>query len=156
MSYVTLGGEQTPRHRRSKLIRLARSFAAVALTFASFSAIADDWPTLRQGLWEYQRNVGPQKVESKRCLSPTEDMKRQNAMLEKNGCTISPIRQSGKTYTFDVNCRMKMPVGEIHSTSTSVMTVESDSSYRLEVRGTLDGEQTNETLVARRVGDCKP
>jgi hypothetical protein len=155
MSYTTLGGEKMSARHRSRLKTPARSFALVALAFATSPAMADDWPTLRQGLWDYQRTVGPKKVEAKRCLSPTEDMKRQNAMLEKNGCAISPIRRSGNTYTFDANCRMKMPGGEILSTSTSVLTVDGDSSYRVEVRGTLDGEPTSEMLVARRVGDCK-
>ena len=151
MSYVTLGGEQTPRHRRSKLIRLARSFAAVALTFASFSAIADDWPTLRQGLWEYQRNVGPQKVESKRCLSPTEDMKRQNAMLAKSGCRITPVTRRGNAYTFGSECSMQ----GLSVKGTSVITADGDAAYTLDVDSIQDGKRVKERLVARRLGECR-
>lgn len=144
----------TARHR-SRVTPIAGAFALVALVGASCPAIADELPTLRQGLWEFQRNVGPKKVESTRCLSPTEDMKRQNAMLERNGCEFSPVKQVGNTYTFGASCPMKTPGGEIRSTSTSVLTVDGDSSYRLEVHGSLDGESTSEKLVARRVGDCK-
>jgi hypothetical protein len=135
-----------------------RSLAAVTLALAAGAApaTADDWPTLRPGLWEYQRTLGAKQIASKRCLDPVADMKRQNAVLEKNGCAISPLRRSGSSYTFESTCDMKTPGGSIRSASVSVMTVESDSAYRLEVRGTMAGEPTSETMTARRVGDCKP
>jgi len=138
----------TPPHTR------ALAACCVALVAVALPAAADDWPSLRQGLWEFQRTMGAQKVDAKKCVDPVADMKRQNAMLEKNGCTISPLQKSGSTYTFESSCNMKMPGGEIRSASTSVITVESDSAYRLEVRGTMDGEPTNETMKAKRIGDC--
>ena len=133
-----------------------RALAAccVALIATALPAAADDWPSLRQGLWEFQRTMGAQKVDAKKCVDPVADMKRQNAMLEKNGCVISPLKKSGSTYTFESSCNMKMPGAEIRSASTSVITVENDSAYRLEVRGTMDGEPTNETMTAKRIGDC--
>lgn len=143
---------------KSRLVATPRLAALAAccgvLIAATFPAAADDWPSLRQGLWEFQRTMGAQKIDAKKCVDPVADMKRQNAMLEKNGCVISPLKKSGSSYTFESTCNMKMPGGEIRSASTSVITVDSDSAYRLEVRGTMDGEPTNETMTAKRVGDC--
>ncbi|MCU0767421.1 MAG: DUF3617 domain-containing protein [Gammaproteobacteria bacterium] len=130
--------------------------ALAALAAVALPAAADDWPALRQGLWELQRTLGTQKVTAKKCMDPVADLRRQNAALERNGCTFAPIRRSGSTYTFESTCDMKTPGGNIRSASVSVMTVESDSAYRLEVHGTLAGEPTHETMTARRAGDCKP
>jgi hypothetical protein len=41
------------------------------------------------------------------------------------------------------------------SRSTTVITVKSDSAYRVEVNGSTAGQATKELLVARRIGDCK-
>jgi hypothetical protein len=142
----------------ARLITKPRSSALAAgcgvLIAATFPAAADDWPSLRQGLWEFQRTMGAKNIEMKRCVDPVADMQRQNAMLEKNGCVISPLKKSGSSYTFESTCNMKLPGGEIRSASTSVITVDSESAYRLEVRGTMDGQPTSETMTAKRVGDC--
>jgi hypothetical protein len=115
------------------------------------AAAGEDLPALRQGMWKFTRTVGGKTIESNRCTSPTDDMKRQNATLQKAGCTFSPIRKAGNTFTFDANCTLP---GGMTSRTTSVLTYESDSAYRLDVTGTVGGEPTKETLVARRTGDC--
>jgi hypothetical protein len=43
----------------------------------------------------------------------------------------------------------------LHVQSKSVITVESDSAYKVEVTSTGAGVPTKELLVAKRVGDCK-
>ena len=40
------------------------------------------------------------------------------------------------------------------SRSTSVISVESDSAYRVEVDVVTDGQSSKERLVAKRIGDC--
>ena len=110
---------------------------------------------MRQGLWNFQRTVNGEKIEATKCTSPTEDMKTMNAKLEKSGCRMSPVKKSGNVFTYTADCSMKMPTGAtMNSRSTSVLTVESDSSYRLEVDAVTDGQASKERLVAKRIGDC--
>jgi hypothetical protein len=117
--------------------------------------LAADLPTLRQGLWKFQRTVGGKNIETTKCTSPTEDMKKMNAKLEKSGCRFSPVKKTGNVYTYTADCSMKMPSGAtMNSRSTSVMTVVSESSYRIEVDAVIDGQASKELVVAQRVGDC--
>ncbi|MCL5884513.1 MAG: DUF3617 family protein [Deltaproteobacteria bacterium] len=119
-------------------------------------AHADEMPVFRQGMWKFQRTVGTKTIEMTKCSSPTEDMKKQNAMLKKVGCRFSPAKKSGNTYTFTADCSIQGPSGAVTSSrSTTVITVESDSAYRVEINGSADGQATKELLVAQRIGDCK-
>ena len=135
--------------------RVAASVAAgVALSVVTASR-AEDPPPFRQGLWQFDRSVGTQKLQTKECTNPSEDMKEQNALLTKGGCTFTPSTRSGKTYAFSAQCTINAPgSGQVTARSSSVLTVESDSAYRVEITTTGAGTSTNETLVARRVGDC--
>jgi hypothetical protein len=118
-------------------------------------AAGEDLPQLKAGLWTFTRTVNGRTVESSKCTSPVEDMKRQNAKLEKSGCTFAPIRKAGSSYTLEATCAMKLPTGaSIDSRTTTVMTVDGDGAYRLDVTGTVGGEPTKETLVARWVSHC--
>jgi hypothetical protein len=136
----------------------ARRFAGVAVLslVGAAPAYADEPPTLRQGLWQFERTVGGQKLPTQECVNPTEDMQRQNALLEKSGCKFSPGQRTGKTYTFTADCSIKPPGGGAAVTvhSTSVMTVENDSDYKVEITTTAAGTTTPELLLARRIGDC--
>jgi hypothetical protein len=130
--------------------------ALLALSAVLSPVGAEDLPVFRQGLWEFQRTVGTQKMVSKKCTSPSDDMKRQNAMLEKAGCRFSPMKKKGNTYTFTTECTVKNPSGgTLIGRTTSIITVESDSAYKVQVDGTANGQSTKELLIARRVGDCK-
>jgi hypothetical protein len=118
-------------------------------------ALADDLPALRQGLWKFQRTVGGKKIETTKCTNPMEDMKKMTPKLEKSGCRLSPVKKSGNVYTYTADCSMKMPSGATFSSrSTSVMTVVSESSYKIEIDVVTDGQSSKELLVAQRIGDC--
>jgi hypothetical protein len=82
-------------------------------------------------------------------------MKRQNAMFAKAGCTISPVTRKGDIYSFVADCKGG---GAGKVVSQSVITVESDSAYTVEVESSGDagpgGGKRSEVLKARRVGDC--
>jgi hypothetical protein len=134
-------------HRSSIVLAIVGALLLCGVVLAR-----EDLPAFRQGMWKFTRVVNGKTVESSRCTNPTEDMKRQNANLQKAGCTFSPVKKSGSTYTFDADCVIKTPAVKSHT--TSVLTVESDSAYRLEVTGATDGAATKESLVARRTGDC--
>jgi Protein of unknown function (DUF3617) len=123
----------------------------LALSVLSIPVSAEDLPVFRQGMWDFQRTVGTQKMNTQRCASPNDDMKRQNGMLEKAGCHFSPFEKAGKTYTSTAECTVKSQ----SSHTTTVITVESDSAYTVQVDGTANGQSTKELLTARRTGDCK-
>jgi len=145
---------RTGSYRHRKMI-VATVTAILLSTLAPGPVLADDLPALRQGLWNFQRTVNGVKIEATECTSPTEDMKTMNAKIEKSGCRMSPVKKSGKVFTYTADCSMKMPTGAtLNSRSSSVLTVESDSSYRLEVDAVTDGKASKERMVAKRVGDC--
>ena len=144
---------------RTSAVTAVRLVATLAVAIAAPLARADEPPKFRQGLWEFDRTApGGQKMHKTQCTNPTEDMKRQNEMIEKSGgCKISPMQHSGNTYTFSADCNIASPQGGLVSfRSTSVMTVESDSAYKIDVTtsGARPGPVGKEQLTARRIGDC--
>ena len=142
--------------RWSVVLTVVALAAALAVAFAAVAS-ADPWPTLRSGTWEYKRTMvrsdqpgKPIVVTKRKCGNPAEDMKRQNAQLTAAGCRFSPVRQAGNTYTYSARCS----IGGVQMESRSTLTVESPGAYRLLVQSREGGATSQETLVARRVGDC--
>lgn len=137
-------------------------FIAVAAGSAGVSFGADELPVLQQGMWEFTRTImgtgatgKPQTITNQKCMNPSEQWKQQNAMLSKMGCTFSPVKKEGNTYTFAADCSMKSPAGQpVSSRTTTVITVESDSAYSVKISGETNGVKTDETLKAKRTGDC--
>lgn len=137
-----------------------RCLTSVALICAGalpYLALADDLPTLRKGMWEFNRTVEdpkaagkPMKVTNKKCTDPTADMKQANEMLTKRGCKFSSVVRSGNTYSFTSDC----PLQGVSVKSRSIMTVESDSAYRVDVTSTTGTRSAKEVLVAKRIADC--
>jgi hypothetical protein len=127
----------------------------IATVLLSGLASSDELPTLRPGMWDFNRTVTPaggkaQTLQKKECADPTGQMKNQNAMFERAGCTFSPVQKSGNRYTFKATCTVQ---GETFE-STTVMTVENEGAYRLDIESRHGKQATRETLAARRVGDC--
>lgn len=142
-------------YRHCKGMLVATVAAILISTLVSGPVLADDLPALRQGLWKFQRTVAGKKIETTKCASPTEDMKTMNAKLEKSGCRFSPVKKSGNVYIYTADCSMKMPSGAtMSSRSTSVMTVVSEISYKIEIDVVTDGQPSKELLDAQRIGDC--
>jgi hypothetical protein len=142
--------------RRDRLSRLLAAAILALIALVAAPVVAQDWPRLRQGMWEITRTMqapgegAPRVVPVKKCMDPSTDWQAQNARMSKAGCTFSPIRHSGSTYTFTSNCS----VMGITSNTTTTIVVESDSAYTLTVEGTTDGKPTKETAKGRRIGDC--
>lgn len=129
----------------------------LVVTLSAGTAHADEWPTLRAGMWEFNRTVEtsgasakPQAISTKSCTNPSEDMKKQNEMLTMAGCVFSPIIREGNTYTFSAVCKLPGASG----TSKSVLNVESDSAYTIRIESDLGGMPTRELLLAKRIGAC--
>jgi len=136
--------------------RLRQVLALFAVLCAMPSARADEVPPLRQGLWEYQRTAGTQKFAATECIDPSEDLRRQHASLERMGCKMAPVLHNATTYTYTADCALKLPPGVITLSTTTVLTADSDSAYRLETRTTSQGATNEESITGRRVGDCAP
>ena len=140
----------------SSVTRIKRgSLLLGSLLAATLTAAAAELPEFRQGMWEYERTAGGNRYEAKECGDPGQSMRATNISLERLGCRSSPVTHEGSTYTFTTECAIKLPSGVYSSSTSSVLTVESDSAYRLEVRATRQGRTTEETIVARRVADCR-
>lgn len=135
--------------------------ASLALVLGALLAItatvaaAQGPPEFQKGKWEFTRIVDggagtPQTLTTSRCTSPSEDMRAQRDKGAKAGCKISPVTRSGSTYTYTATCDFQgVPVE-----STSVLTVDSASAYRINIQSKGGGKATKETLVAKRTGDC--
>jgi len=134
--------------------------AALAIAIAgSVAAHAEDFPFLRQGMWEFKRTVEgqgtggkPENIQNRKCVDPGAEMKKTNETLARQGCTFSPLAKNGSSYSFSADCQMQ----GVKMQSRSVIVVQSDSAYRVEVTSTGAGTSTKELLIARRVGDCQP
>lgn len=135
------------------------SWIAAAIYFVSLAGIAkaDDMPAFRSGMWEFNRTTeysgspGKQQTTTvRKCTNPTEDMKKQNEMITKSGCSVSPVSKSGNTYTFTTQCKDENTQGQ----SKTVMTVENDGAYDLKIESVSGAPGTKEQLRARRTGDC--
>ncbi len=118
-------------------------------------AAADELPPFRKGMWTFERTIdggagGRRQLSSRKCTEPAAEMRAQNARMAKAGCTFSSFARAGNQYTMSAQCT----VMGISSKTRTVVTVESDSAYRITVDGETDGARTHETLVARRMGDC--
>ena len=135
-------------------VRLIPIVACVAL-LGHAAAVAEDWPALRQGRWQFDRTIegmgpSPQKVSRTECIDPTANFRRQQEQLTKAGCTFTPLNRRGNEYRYAATCRMAGTSTE----SESVMTVQGPDAYTLRVSSTVGGKATREVLVAKRLGDC--
>jgi hypothetical protein len=128
--------------------------ACLACLLAVAPSLAVEVPAFRQGLWEYERSVGSNRFVAKECGDPSQAMRANNASMEKIGCKLSPGAQTGATYTYTAECAVKLPSGAVSWTTTSTLTVEGETGYRLEVHNTGRGPQSDEIVVAHRVADC--
>ena len=139
------------------LNRWSKAVALLCVTAIPCLAIADELPALRQGMWEFTRTVEdsiapgkPMRMTNKQCADPTADMKKMNAALKGQGCKFSPSVKTGNTYTFESECTVQ----GVPMKSRSVMAVESDSAYKIDVTSTAGTRSTKEVLVAKRLGNC--
>jgi hypothetical protein len=116
---------------------------------------AQELPSLQRGMWEFNRTLvdetgKTQVIAAKKCTNPADDMRKQNDMLTKAGCKSTPVTRSGSSYSFTSQCN----IHGISVQSKSVMSVDGDTAYKIDIESQQDGAKTKELLVARRIGDC--
>lgn len=125
---------------------------AILIALALPIAQAEDLPALRKGNWEYTRTVegGSQPIRLQKCVDPAANMKKQNALAAKGLCKMTPMVRTGNSYRFSATCTINgAPV-----VTSSVITVQSDSAYSIDVETQAGGKLRKEHLSAKRLGDC--
>jgi len=126
-------------------------------------AFAEDFPTLRPGLWEYRRTVQrsdqawvPKDVSERVCEDPNATLRKQTETFGKLGCTIATEKmETENTYRMTADCLLRNGEKVI---SYSVTTFDGDSVYTsvIDSTGWLGGlpVQFAERVIAKRLGDC--
>jgi hypothetical protein len=110
---------------------------------------ADELPTFRHGMWYFHRTMNSRSMEARKCTDPSPDI------LQKGGCKLSSVKKSGNTYTLTADCPPVAPkIGELGGSMTVILTVVSDSFYKVESKGVSNGQVVKEFLDARRTADC--
>jgi hypothetical protein len=119
-------------------------------------------PQFEQGMWEYRRTVRTKKPKvgdappepevSKRCGSPTSDIRQRLASLANQGCRNSPLVQRENHYEFTSVCSAANGVAVIHD----VVTFLSSTGYQEDEDVMHAPQVTRSTTVATRVGECLP
>lgn len=140
--------------RPTRRLGIAGAMTLGLMTLGSVGR-AEELPNFRKGMWEFNRTITDASGQTntivmKKCINPTDDMKKQNAMHTKAGCKLTPLTRSGSSYSFSSQCNI---LG-ISVQSKSVISVDSDAAYRIDVESQEDGAKTKERLVAKRIADC--
>ena len=131
--------------------QIAFLLAALALP----ALAADELPAFRAGLWEFRRSVDggdgrPATLTNQKCTNPTEDMQKKTETMIAAGCKPTPVTKSGNLYSFSFKCKLQ----GVDIQSKSLITVESDSAYKVDAESKQGGKTTREQLDARRIGNC--
>jgi Protein of unknown function (DUF3617) len=140
-----------------------RRTVLVLLLAAPAVALAQDIPKLKAGLWEITnsspgRANGP-SMTSTLCLdqSVQQDMIKMSAGMMQGLCSKHDMKVSGNKITGSATCKL----GDSTMTSTSVMTMNGDTSYRTEAHAAFQppymGQSQSDTVViGKHIGACKP
>ena len=139
-------------------------FSLIVLLVYASATSAEEFPTLRPGLWEYQRTTQrsdqawrAQDLAERVCGDPNDTLKKQTETFTKLGC-IMTIEQTevDNTYRLTAECATKNGQ-KVHS--RSVTTFDGDSLYTsvIDSSGWLIGVpvQFAERVIAKRIGDCE-
>jgi hypothetical protein len=137
--------------------------AACALLAARSASFADDRPTVRAGLWKFERMLEtdgkptdrvlssglPYARQVTRCVNPTIAIQAETAPSRSGLCKISDLRRKEDDYDFQKVCGDGAPV-------KTTINITSDSAYTEINEGRIGGTATKEIIEAQRVSDCHP
>lgn len=112
-------------------------------------------PVLRHGIWKLKKSVNQRPYESRECMQPFEELVRRHVGTADSGCTHEVTRQNETEWRISARCRKVNSEGRRwESDSVSVMTVTSETAYRLEVTGTANGVALRESVAGHWTGPC--
>ena len=151
-----------PPHNPNPIQRpLLLALAALAALLATTSAVsAYDGPVLRGGLWKFERTLETNGKssdllqisgfarETTRCVNPSRVL-RYEFTSRLGFCPAREVRKTDDTYVFQKVCRGTSPI-------RTEINVKGDSDYTEINEGKTGKIAAKETLVAHRVGDCRP
>jgi hypothetical protein len=137
--------------------------AACALVATISEGFAYDGPTLRRGLWKFERTLETDGKptnrlqtsglliarEMTRCVNPTLALKAVFTPLNSGACNTKEIRKTDDGYVFQRICGGTTPI-------KTEFNVKSDSEYTEINQGDIGKISTKDIVVARRIGDCHP
>ena len=135
--------------------------AAIAAFAAGPAPAAQDFPKLKPGLWEMSSSSRASDAKSKTTLcldaSVQQDMIKMSSGMMAGMCSKSELKMSGNKFIGEAVCNL----GGSTMKSKSVMTMNSDTSYRTEAQATFDpplgGQTETKTVIeGRHIGACKP
>lgn len=141
-----------------------RAAVALAGVLACASALAQDYPALKPGLWQVSTRVSTQKpgeppLASTMCLdaATTREMLQMGQGMMAGMCSRFEVKRDGNRWASDAVCKL----GESTMTSRSTMTVTGDSAYRIEGSSTyappfMGMSAATTTVEAKHAGACKP
>jgi len=135
-----------------------RAVLLIALTtlLATAATGADDLPNFEPGLWTFTISIAtpgsalPHSQVLNRCTNPGVDIRKKWQALAAQSCKFSRIAHDGKRYSYSSTCQK----GDIKLDMKSVITVESDKSYRVDTESRTNNQVRRESVVATRVGEC--
>lgn len=122
------------------------------------TTLAEDYPPLRAGLWEFTRTTSDgtgahrqTKFTRQRCADPAADMKKQNEKLARQECALTPLSRQGDVYEGTAVCTAFGKPME----SRTWLTVEGDSAYSVVVVSNGHYGTMTEEVSAVRLGNCR-
>ena len=140
------------------------AISVLALAACASSAVAQEIPTRRAGLWEVTmthdgRNTPPQTMQQ--CTDAETD-KLMNAFggdISADMCSKQEVKKVGTTLVINATCQ----IGPMKSTSQSVVSGDFNTNYTVKVTSKLEGVPAaaqgiaggTTTIQARWVGACK-
>jgi hypothetical protein len=137
-----------------KVAILGALMVCSALALSTPHCFADDYPSFRKGMWQLddtmEINGKPIKHPTKRCMDPTTTVRAALEPTNAFGCVTEAPKKTGNRYESVTKCS-----GAVTGSTQRVITVESDSAYTDISIQQLGKTKAKETLIARRVGDCK-
>jgi hypothetical protein len=143
---------------------IGRALAVIAAALAAGPALAQDYPSLRPGLWQVQTRISTQKADeppllSTMCLdaATTREMLQMGQGMMAGMCSRFEVKRDGNRWHSDAVCKL----GDSTMTSRSTMTVTGDSAYRIEGSSTyvppfMGMAAAKTTVDAKHAGACKP
>ena len=137
--------------------------AACALLAARSASFADDRPTVRAGLWKFERMLETDGKptdrvltsgllyarQMTRCVNPTVALLAETAPPGLGLCKIRELRKRDDNYDFQKVCGGGAPV-------KTTINIDGDSAYTEINEGRIGGIATKEIIEAQRVSDCHP
>lgn len=115
----------------------------------------NEGPLPRAGMWELKTTLQGQAASARssserQCVDPMAHLRRAAERLLEQGCKVSGLKKRWNTYSFASECR---PDGGLRLTY-SVMNVDDENTYTLDVVSHGSEGMVKEHLEAKRLGEC--